>query len=88
MRGYLSKIDGSVQPYGLVIPDDWKPDEKTPRRLDFWLHGRGEQLSELAFIEDRLHNRGEFPPVAATPSSQEVPAAPSPQPDRAAGAPR
>ncbi len=25
VRGYLSKIDGSVQPYGMVIPDDWKP---------------------------------------------------------------
>ena len=65
VRGYTSWIDGSVQPYGLVIPDDWKSDEKTPRRLDFWLHGRGEQLSELAFIEDRLHNRGEFTPEGA-----------------------
>ena len=81
VRGYTSAIDGSVQPYGLVIPDDWKPDEKTPRRLDFWLHGRGEQLSELAFIEDRLRNRGEFPPesVAATSPSQVVPAASSPR---------
>src|SRR6202011_1361100 len=26
VRGYTSKIDGSVQPYGLVIPDDWTPD--------------------------------------------------------------
>lgn len=65
VRGYTSAIDGSVQPYGLVIPDDWKADEQKPRRLDFWLHGRGETLSELAFIEDRMHNRGEFTPEGA-----------------------
>ena len=65
VRGYTSAIDGSVQPYGLVIPDDWKADDGKPRRLDFWLHGRGEQLSELAFIEDRLKNKGEFTPEGA-----------------------
>ncbi len=65
VRGYTSKIDGSVQPYGLVIPDDWKPGEDKPRRLDFWLHGRGEKLSELSFIEDRLKNKGEFTPEGA-----------------------
>jgi len=61
-RGYISKIDGSVQPYGMVIPEDWKPDEKTPRRLDFWCHGRGETLSELDFINQRLTNKGEYTP--------------------------
>jgi hypothetical protein len=65
VRGYVSKIDGSVQPYGLVIPDDWKPGDKKPRRLDFWLHGRGEKLSELAFLEDRMKNKGEFTPTGA-----------------------
>jgi hypothetical protein len=61
-RGYLSKIDGSVQPYGMVIPEDWKPGEKTPRRLDFWCHGRGETLSELDFLNQRLTQKGEFTP--------------------------
>jgi hypothetical protein len=61
-RGYISKIDGSVQPYGMVIPEDWKPGEKTPRRLDFWCHGRGETLSELDFINQRLTNKGEYTP--------------------------
>ena len=65
VRGYLSGIDGSVQPYGLVIPDDWKPADKTPRRVDFWCHGRAEKLSELAFNEDRMKNRGEFTPPGA-----------------------
>ena len=33
VRGYLSKIDGSVQPYGLVMPDDFK----FPDNADIWL---------------------------------------------------
>ena len=65
VRGYISKIDGSVQPYGLVIPDDWKPGETTPRRLDFWFRGRSEQSTELAFIADRMKNKGEFTPPGA-----------------------
>ena len=64
-RGYLSKIDGSVQPYGMVIPEDWKADETTARRLDFWCHGRGETLSELSFISQRLTSKGEFTPPGA-----------------------
>jgi hypothetical protein len=62
-RGYISKIDGSVQPYGMVIPDDWKPGETTPRRLDFWCHGRGENLSELSFLDQRLTSKGEYTPA-------------------------
>ena len=65
VRGYISKIDGSVQPYGLVIPDDWKPGEATPRRLDFWLRGRSEKATELGFIADRLKGKGEFAPPGA-----------------------
>ena len=60
-RGYISKIDGSVQPFGLVVPADYKPGDK-PRRLDFWFHGRGETLTELAFLNDREKNMGEFTP--------------------------
>jgi len=62
VRGYVSKIDGSVQPYGMVIPEDWKPGESTGRRLDFWAHGRGEKLSELDFLNQRLNSVGEFNP--------------------------
>jgi dienelactone hydrolase len=71
VRAYRSKIDGSVQPYGLVIPADWKPDDGKERggvrkrRLDFWCHGRNEKLSELAFIADRQKNPGEFVPEGA-----------------------
>jgi len=62
VRTYISRIDGSVQPYGLVVPPSYHPDTPHKFRLDFWLHGRGEQLSELAFVSDREKNRGEFTP--------------------------
>lgn len=62
VRGYRSEIDGSVQPYGLVIPAEWKPDDGKAWPLHFWCHGRGEKLTELAFIDDRQRNRGEFGP--------------------------
>jgi pimeloyl-ACP methyl ester carboxylesterase len=62
VRGYESRIDGSVQPYGLVVPTSWTPNSGRRWRLDFWFHGRGETLSELAFIQDRSRNLGEFTP--------------------------
>lgn len=65
VRGYVSKIDGSVQPYGLVVPASYKPDLAVRHRLDFWCHGRGEKLTELAFIQSRLTNPGEFTPAHA-----------------------
>lgn len=62
VRGYVSKIDGSVQPYGLVIPASYRPETAHKYRLDFWFHGRGETLSELNFLNDRMRNPGEFVP--------------------------
>ena len=61
-RGYVSKIDGSVQPYGLVIPGSYSADSDRPRRLDIWYHGRGETLSEISFLADREKNPGPFTP--------------------------
>ncbi len=60
VRAYASKIDGSIQPYGLVIPPSYKVGTKT--RLDFWLHGRSETLTELAFVSGRQKSAGEFTP--------------------------
>ncbi len=60
--GYRSRIDGSIQPYGLVVPAGWKPDPSKPVRLDVWLHGRGEKISEVAFMYQRMHQVGEFTP--------------------------
>lgn len=85
VRGYRSKIDNTVQPYGLVIPADYdfsfksdvqyfppgnpvrssrRVEPSGPRhRLDLWFHGRGETLSEVNFINQRLTSPGEFTPT-------------------------
>jgi len=61
-RGYVSRIDGSVQPYGLVVPASYRSGTATQHRLDIWFHGRGETLSELNFINDRQRSPGQFTP--------------------------
>lgn len=62
VRGYRSKIDGSVQPYGLIVPRHYARGAQDSWRLDIWLHGRGEVLSELNFIRDRSFNMGQISP--------------------------
>jgi pimeloyl-ACP methyl ester carboxylesterase len=62
VRGYVSRIDGSVQPYGLVVPSSYQPATARQHRLDIWFHGRGETLSELNFINDRRRSPGQFTP--------------------------
>src|SRR5262245_31377240 len=51
VRGYASSVDGSVQPYGLVIPRGYDPEK--PIRLDVVLHGstKPQGSSELKFME-------------------------------------
>ena len=60
VRGYVSKIDGSVQPYGLKVPVTYLTGDDKPRRLDFWLHGRGDTLNEIAFIEGQQRPTSQF----------------------------
>ncbi|OGV64590.1 MAG: hypothetical protein A2283_07865 [Lentisphaerae bacterium RIFOXYA12_FULL_48_11] len=48
VRAYRSRVDGSVQPYGLAIPENY--DGIKPIRLDVVLHGRGTSLNEISFI--------------------------------------
>ncbi len=62
VRGYVSKIDRSAQPYGLVVPASYAPNVPHRWRLDTWFHGRGETLSEVNFLYDRERNPGEFTP--------------------------
>jgi pimeloyl-ACP methyl ester carboxylesterase len=68
VRGYRSQIDHTVQPYGLVIPEDYQFETGAPsspkdrRRLDLWFHGRGETLSEVNFLHQRMTQNGEFTP--------------------------
>lgn len=48
--GYVSQVDGSVQPYGVIVPKDYDPQK--PIRLDVVLHGssRPVGMSELRFM--------------------------------------
>ncbi|MBI1788322.1 MAG: prolyl oligopeptidase family serine peptidase [Acidobacteria bacterium] len=62
VRGYVSKIDRSVQPYGLVVPATYSPSLPRRWRLDAWFHGRAETLSEVNFLYDRQRQPGEFTP--------------------------
>ncbi len=62
VRGYVSKIDGSVQPYALVLPASVAGDTGRKHRLDIWYHGRGEKLNEINFLADHQKSAGEFAP--------------------------
>lgn len=63
VRGYISRIDNTVQPYGLVIPPNYDFSHSRPTRCDIWFHGRGETLSEVNFIRDRMKNPGRYTPA-------------------------
>lgn len=63
VRGHRSKLDGSVQPYGLVVPESLKaaaPARELP--LMVWLLGRGEKRTELAFLSERLNGPPQLTP--------------------------
>lgn len=49
LRGYRSDVDGSIQPYGVIVPKRY--DGQTPMRLDVVLHGSSKPtgMSELRF---------------------------------------
>jgi pimeloyl-ACP methyl ester carboxylesterase len=48
VRAYRSAVDGSVQPYGLIIPESYAGQ---PIRLDVWLHGMNRNEDEVSFIK-------------------------------------
>lgn len=60
LRGFTSAIDGSPQPYGLVIPDGL--DLSKPAPLYVWLHGRNSPETDLHFLSNRSKNQGEVHP--------------------------
>ena len=62
VRGFRSKLDDTVQPYGLVIPPTYRDDIPYRYRTDVWFHGRGERSVELQFIHTRMHNTGQYQP--------------------------
>jgi dienelactone hydrolase len=47
VRAYISPVDGSVQPFGLIIPESYSG---RPVRLDLVMHGKGATLNEVSFI--------------------------------------
>jgi dienelactone hydrolase len=52
LRGYRSKLDGSIQPYGLFVPESLRG-AKGEIPFMVWLLGRGEKRTELAFLAER-----------------------------------
>ncbi len=65
-RGYVSRIDGSVQPYGILVPASYNAGFAADKhRLDLWCHGRGETLSELNFIDGMQKSNPDFTPEGA-----------------------
>lgn len=61
--GFRSKIDRSIQPFGIVAPESWSPNPSQPVRLDVWLHGRDEKSGEVGFLLRRMSQPGEFTPA-------------------------
>ncbi len=57
VRGFQSKLDGSVQPYGIVRPAL----VGTSQRADVWCRGRSEKGLELQFIATRMTNPDPLP---------------------------
>ena len=60
IRGYRSAIDGSLQPYGIEVPEGL--DLKKPAPVWIWLHGRGDSKTDLHFLHERLGKDGQFRP--------------------------
>ena len=62
--GFVSRIDDSIQPYGLVVPAGYSP-SSTDRsyRLDVWLHGRGDTKTEIPFLKERSAKPGQYTPA-------------------------
>jgi hypothetical protein len=65
VRGYRSKLDDSIQPYGLVVPENYQGNGTDAYRMDVWLHGRDNRLTELKFIDQRERSKGQFAPFNA-----------------------
>ena len=62
IHGYYSEMDGSVQPYGITLPE--KYDRAKPTRLYVWMHGRQNQTTEAEFLFNFPNGGTGKPPVA------------------------
>lgn len=62
-RAYVSSIDGSIQPYVVVMPAGYDTSKKGPYRLDLFFHGRAEKMMELEVVTaQRLGDAPTSPP--------------------------
>ena len=62
--GFISRIDDSVQPFGVVVPAGFTIDPAgSPRRMDVWLHGRGDTKTEVPFLTERMSKPGLYTPA-------------------------
>lgn len=50
IRGYRSRVDGSVQPYAVTFPAEYGKDLTKRWRLDVVLHGRDSTITEVKFL--------------------------------------
>lgn len=49
-RGFTSKVDGSIQPYAVIVPETLVFSRENRARLDVVLHGRDQTISEARFL--------------------------------------
>ena len=64
VRGFVSAVDGSAQPIGLVMPEKGiVENRKIP--MFVWLHGRGDKSTDLHFLNERMRGPGEVVPPDA-----------------------
>lgn len=56
VRAYRSAVDGSIQPYAVLLPADYGKDPAKKWRLDVVLHGRDGSLTEAKFIATHQGN--------------------------------
>lgn len=50
IRGYESRIDGSIQPYAITLPDGMNPKSGERWPVHIVLHGRADDMNEVNFI--------------------------------------
>ena len=50
VRGFVSRLDGSIQPYAISFPAGFDPKSTTAMPLHLKLHGRANQMNEVNFF--------------------------------------
>jgi hypothetical protein len=65
VRGYRSSVDGSAQPFGVELRDDYDFKGKAGP-MYVWLHGRGDKETNLYYLKHCETKKGQFPPPSGT----------------------